>query len=78
MSYPDSGSPQGGVVSPMLSNVFLHYVLDLWFEQDVKPRLRRRAFVVRYADDFVIGFRDHRDAQRRSWMSCRSDSASTD
>ena len=64
VSYPDSGSPQGGVVSPMLSNVFLHYVLDLWFENDVKPRLRSRAFLIRFADDFVIGFRDERDAQR--------------
>ena len=64
VSYPESGSPQGGVISPLLSNVFLHYVLDLWFEQDVKPRLRRDAYLIRYADDFVIGFRDHRDAQR--------------
>ena len=64
VSYPDSGSPQGGVVSPLLSNVFLHYVLDLWFEQVVKPRLQNRAFLIRYADDFVIGFRDRRDAQR--------------
>jgi group II intron reverse transcriptase/maturase len=64
VSYPDAGTPQGGVVSPALSNVFLHYVLDLWFEQEVKPRLRERAFLVRYADDFVIGFRDQRDAQR--------------
>jgi group II intron reverse transcriptase/maturase len=64
VSYPDTGSPQGGVVSPLLSNVFLHYVLDLWFEQEVRPRLRRRAFLIRYADDFVIGFRDRRDAQR--------------
>jgi RNA-directed DNA polymerase len=64
VSYPETGTPQGGVVSPMLSNVFLHYVLDLWFEQDVKPRLSQRAFLVRYADDFVIGFRDQRDAQR--------------
>jgi group II intron reverse transcriptase/maturase len=64
VSYPDAGTPQGGVVSPLLSNVFLHYVLDLWFEQEVKPRLRRRAFLIRYADDFVIGFRDERDAQR--------------
>lgn len=48
----------------MLSNVFLHYVLDLWFEHEVRPRLRCRAFLIRYADDFVIGFRDHRDAQR--------------
>ncbi len=64
VSYPDAGSPQGGVVSPLLSNVFLHYVLDLWFEQEVRPRLKNRAFIIRYADDFVIGFRDHRDAQR--------------
>jgi group II intron reverse transcriptase/maturase len=64
VSYPDAGTPQGGVVSPILSNVFLHYVLDLWFEQDVKPRMRHRAFLIRYADDFVIGFRDQSDAQR--------------
>jgi hypothetical protein len=44
--------------------VFLHYVLDLWFEQVVKPRLRDRAFLIRFADDFVIGFRDGRDARR--------------
>lgn len=64
VSYPDAGTPQGGVISPLLSNVFLHYVLDLWFEQDVKPRMRRRAFLIRYADDFVMGFRDQHDAQR--------------
>lgn len=64
VSYPDTGSPQGGVVSPLLSNVFLHYVLDCWFEQEVRPRLRCQAYLIRFADDFVIGFRDHRDAQR--------------
>ena len=64
VSYPDTGSPQGGVVSPLISNVFLHYVLDLWFEQEVKPRLAGRAFLIRYADDFVIGFRNERDAER--------------
>jgi RNA-directed DNA polymerase len=64
VSYPDAGSPQGGVVSPLLSNVFLHYVLDLWFEQEVRPRLHRPACLIRYADDVVIGFRDHHDAQR--------------
>jgi RNA-directed DNA polymerase len=64
VSYPDSGSPQGGVVSPIISNVFLHYVLDLWFENEVKPRLRGKAFLIRYADDFVIGFCEYRDAQR--------------
>jgi len=64
VSHPDAGTPQGGVVSPILSNVFLHYVLDLWFEQDVKPRMCQQAFLIRYADDFVIEFRDERDAQR--------------
>lgn len=64
VSYPDSGSPQGGVISPLLSNVFLDYVLDLWFENEVKPRLHGGAFLIRYADDFALGFRDHRDAQR--------------
>jgi group II intron reverse transcriptase/maturase len=64
VSYPDSGSPQGGVISPLLSNIFLHYVLDVWFDREVKGRLRHRAFLVRYADDFVIGFRDHHDARR--------------
>src|SRR3954451_16170741 len=64
VSYPDAGSPQGGVISPMLSNVFLHYVLDLWFEQEVRPLLHRPACLIRYADDVVIGFRNHQDAQR--------------
>ena len=64
VSYPESGSPQGGVISPLISNVFLHYVLDVWFEQEVKPRLRGKAFLIRYADDFVVGLRDRRDADR--------------
>ncbi|MFC1597668.1 group II intron reverse transcriptase/maturase [Planctomycetota bacterium] len=64
VSYPDAGSPQGGVVSPILSNVFLHYVLDAWFETEVKPRLRGRAYLIRYADDFVIGFTREDDARR--------------
>lgn len=51
LSYPESGSPQGGVISPILSNVYLHYVLDAWFEEVVKPRLRGQAFLIRYADD---------------------------
>jgi group II intron reverse transcriptase/maturase len=53
---PEAGSPQGGVVSPMLSNIFLHYVLDEWFERDVQPRLRGQSFLIRFADDFVRGF----------------------
>ncbi len=66
ISYPEAGSPQGGVISPALANVYLHYVLDEWIEREVKPRLKGRAFVVRYADDFVIGFTREDDA-RRVW-----------
>ena len=64
LRYPKSGSPQGGVISPVLANVFLHYVLDAWFEQEVRPRLRGQALIIRYADDVVIGFSDEQDAQR--------------
>jgi group II intron reverse transcriptase/maturase len=66
LSYPDKGTPQGGVISPLLANVYLHCVLDEWFEQEVKPRLRGRAFLIRYADDFVMGFACEEDA-RRVW-----------
>lgn len=62
--YPQRGTPQGGVVSPLLSNVYLHEVLDEWFEHEVKPRLRGRAFEVRYADDAVLVFEHEDDAQR--------------
>jgi RNA-directed DNA polymerase len=55
VSYPKAGTPQGGVISPLLANVYLHYVLDDWFEQVVKPRLKGRAFLVRYADDCAPG-----------------------
>lgn len=63
-SRPAAGSPQGGVVSPILSNVYLHEVLDTWFERDVKPRLVGRAFLVRYADDAVLAFEFEADARR--------------
>lgn len=63
-SFPATGSPQGGVISPLLANVYLHYVLDVWFEAEVKPRLKGRAFLIRYADDFVIGFACEEDARR--------------
>jgi group II intron reverse transcriptase/maturase len=59
----DKGTPQGGNLSPMLSNVFLHYVLDLWFEKVVKPRARGACFLVRYADDFVCLVQYREDAQ---------------
>ncbi len=64
LTYPETGSPQGGVISPLLSNIYLHYVLDEWFEQEVKPRLQGRAFLIRYADDFVMGFACEADARR--------------
>ena len=62
--YPETGTPQGGVISPLLSNLYLHEVLDVWFERDVRPRLRGRAFLIRYADDFVMGFERQDDALR--------------
>jgi len=64
LTHPEAGTPQGGVISPLLANVYLHYVLDVWFEQDVQPRLKGRAFLVRYADDFVMGFACEEDARR--------------
>lgn len=64
LTTPDEGTPQGGVISPLLANVYLHYVLDEWFEQEVKPRLQGRAFLIRYADDFVIALASEADARR--------------
>jgi group II intron reverse transcriptase/maturase len=63
-SEPDEGTAQGSIISPMFGNVYLHYVLDLWFERDIKPQLGGHARLVRYADDFVIGFRRREDAER--------------
>jgi RNA-directed DNA polymerase len=60
----DEGTPQGGVISPLLANVYLHEVLDAWFEQEVKPRLRGTATLVRFADDFAIVFEFREDAAR--------------
>jgi group II intron reverse transcriptase/maturase len=62
--HPDRGAPQGGVVSPLLSNLYLHEVLDVWFEHDVKPRLRGRAFEIRFADDAALVFEREEDARR--------------
>ena len=64
ITHPEEGSPQGGVISPALSNVYLHYVLDVWFERVVKPRMRGGACLVRFADDFVMGFACEDDAER--------------
>jgi RNA-directed DNA polymerase len=64
VSYPEAGTPQGGVVSPMLANIFLHEVLDAWFDREVKPRLAGRAVLFRYADDAVFLFANESDARR--------------
>ena len=64
ISYSDKGTPQGGVISPVLANIFLHYVLDEWFVKEVKPRMRGRCFIVRFADDFIIGCEREDDARR--------------
>jgi group II intron reverse transcriptase/maturase len=62
VTHPSEGSPQGGVISPLLANIYLHYVLDDWFETEVKPRLRGKATLIRYADDFVIACTHECDA----------------
>ena len=63
-SEPEMGTAQGSVLSPLLGNIYLHNVLDRWFEREVKPRLHGKAILVRYADDFVITFERQEDAQR--------------
>lgn len=64
ITYSESGVPQGGVISPIISNIYLHEVLDSWFESVVKPRLRGKAFMVRFADDAVLMFERLDDAER--------------
>jgi group II intron reverse transcriptase/maturase len=63
-SEPTEGTAQGSSLSPLLGNIYLHYVLDLWFERDVLPRMQGKAHLIRYADDFVIGFEREDDAKR--------------
>src|SRR6202022_447075 len=64
VSFSEMGAPQGGVASPLLSNVFLHYVLDEWFSDEAQPRLRGPSTLVRFADDFVMLFAYKDDARR--------------
>ena len=61
---PESGTPQGGIISPVLANVYLHYALDLWFERVFRRGCKGAAFLHRYADDFVCGFGRAEEAQR--------------
>ena len=63
--HPVSEStPQGGVISPILANIYLHDALDLWLEREVRPQMRRQMWLIRYADDAVIGCAVEEDAQR--------------
>lgn len=64
LSHPATGTPQGGVISPLLSNIYLHKVLDEWFEKEVKPRLHGPGHLIRFADDFVLVFQEEADARR--------------
>jgi len=64
LSYPESGTQQGSILSPLLANIYLHYVLDEWFVNEVQPRMKGNVFLVRYADDFVIGCEHQEDAER--------------
>jgi len=64
LTYPTEGTPQGGLISPILSNIYLHYVLDEWFSDKIQPLLSGKSFIVRYADDFVLGLENARDAKR--------------
>lgn len=64
LTYPTEGTPQGGTISPLLSNIYLHYVLDEWFIQEIQPRLRGQSFIIRFADDFLLGFTNEEDAMR--------------
>jgi group II intron reverse transcriptase/maturase len=63
-TFPETGTVQGSTLSPLLANVYLHHALDLWFELEIKPQLKGKAILVRYCDDFVIGFELQEDAQR--------------
>jgi group II intron reverse transcriptase/maturase len=64
LSYPEEGTPQGGVISPLLANIYLHYVLDCWYLESVKPHMKGRTLLVRFADDFVLGFENQEDAEK--------------
>lgn len=64
VTYPEAGTPQGGVISPLLANIYLHEVIDAWFERDVRPKMDGQAHLFRYADDAVMLFEKEEDARR--------------
>jgi group II intron reverse transcriptase/maturase len=64
VEYPEDGCPQGGVVSPIVSNIYLHEVMDKWFDKEVKPRMHGKAHIMRWADDIVLIFEKETDARR--------------
>jgi len=66
---PVTGTPQGGIISPVLANIYLHYALDLWFERPVRRRVRGQAMLMRFADDFVCAFENRGEAE--AFMGCR-------
>ena len=64
ITYPDKGTPQGGSISPILSNIYLHHALDEWFIEQIQPLLKGRSTLIRFADDFLLGFTNKEDARR--------------
>ncbi len=63
VTHPTTGTPQGGIVSPVLANIYLHYALDLWFERKLRPSMSGQAMLMRYADDFVCAFESRAEAE---------------
>ena len=63
-STPEEGTAQGSILSPLLGNIYLHHVIDKWYENEVKPRMRGRSCLARYADDLLFGFETEEDAKR--------------
>lgn len=71
---PITGTPQGGIISPILANIYLHYALDLWFERRVRPQVRGQAMLMRFADDFVCAFENRDEAEAfMGWLTDRLD-----
>jgi len=64
ISYPEEGTPQGGVISPLLSNIYLHHVRDEWYTETIQPRLKAESKLIRFADDFLLLFSSKENAER--------------